>query len=148
MPFIRILLLLIPLIELAGLILLGQAIGVGFTLLWVLISGLLGVAVIQRQGWGMLQRLQAQMADNRAPFAVLKSGMWGVLAGVLLIIPGVVTDVLAIPAFILALRNRNRPGPGEPGGPTVWKRGEHHIIEGEWEAGQDKPTDRDKRIDP
>lgn len=148
MPLIRILLLLIPLIELAGLILLGQAIGVGFTLLWVLVSGLLGVAVIQRQGWGMLQRLQAQMANNRAPLSILKSGMWGVLAGVLLIIPGVVTDALAIPAFILALRNRNRPGPGEPGGPSVWKRGEHTIIEGEWEAGQDKPADRDKRIDP
>ena len=147
MPLIRILLLLIPLIELAGLILLGQAIGVGFTLLWVLVSGLLGVAVIQRQGWGMLQRLQMQMAENRAPFSILKSGMWGVLAGVLLLIPGVVTDVLAVPALILALRNRNRPGPGEPGGPTVWKRGEHHVIEGEWEAGRKEPSDSDQRID-
>lgn len=142
---IRILLLVVPLIELAGLIMLGQAIGVGYTLLWVLASGLLGIAVIQRQGWGMLQRLQAQMAQNRAPLSVLKSGMWGVLAGLLLIFPGVITDVLALAALIMALRHRTKPQPGEPGGPRVWKRGEHNVIEGEWEPG--KEADRDRHID-
>lgn len=142
---IRILLLVVPLIELAGLIMLGQAIGVGYTLLWVLASGLLGIAVIQRQGWGMLQRLQAQMAQNREPLSVLKSGMWGVLAGLLLIFPGVVTDVLALAALVMALRHRDKPQPGEPGGPKVWKRGEHDVIEGEWEPGQE--ADRDRHID-
>lgn len=142
---IRILLLVVPLIELAGLIMLGQAIGVGYTLLWVLASGLLGIAVIQRQGWGMLQRLQAQMAQNRAPLSVFKSGMWGVLAGLLLIFPGVVTDVLALAALLMALRHRTKPQPGEPGGPKVWKRGDHNVIEGEWEPGQE--ADRDRHID-
>jgi UPF0716 family protein affecting phage T7 exclusion len=142
---LRLLLLIVPLIELAGLILLGQAIGVGYTLLWVLVSGIVGVTLIQRQGWGMLQRLQTQMAQNRSPFGILKSGMWGVLAGVLLVFPGVVTDILALPALLLALRHRHAAQPGEPGGPKVYRHGEHDIIEGEWKAGDDPNTD--KRID-
>ncbi|MEJ6655259.1 MAG: FxsA family protein, partial [Pseudomonas sp.] len=65
MPLLRIVLLALPLIELASLILLGQAVGVGWTLLWVLFTGIAGLMLIQRNGWGMLQRLQQQMASNR-----------------------------------------------------------------------------------
>ncbi len=146
MPFFRFLLLLIPLLELAGLILLGQAIGVGMTLLWVLVSGLLGIALIQRQGWAMVQRLQVQMAHDRSPFAVLRSGFWGVLAGVLLMFPGVITDALAIPCLLLAWRSRGQPAPGEPGGPQVWQRGGHTIIEGEWEAKSEAERRTDRQI--
>src|SRR5690554_7653088 len=103
MPLLRILLLAFPLIELASLILLGQAVGVGWTLFWVLFTGVLGLMLIQRQGWGMFQRLQQQMLANRNPGAVLKSGMWGVLAGALIAFPGLVSDVLAVPCLIMAL---------------------------------------------
>ena len=99
MPLFRFFLLLLPLLELATLILLGQRIGVGYTLLWVLGSGVLGLVLIQRQGWSMLQQLQIRMAENRSPFAVLKTGMWWLLAGVLLMIPGLITDALALPAL-------------------------------------------------
>ncbi|WP_373185221.1 FxsA family protein [Halopseudomonas sp.] len=149
MPLLRFLLLAIPLIELAGLILLGQAIGVGLTLLWVLASGVLGVAVIQTQGWSMLQRLQARMAHDSSPFGVLKSGMWGVLAGLLLVFPGVLTDGAALVCLLLAWRHRGQPQPGDPDGPGVWREGEHNIIEGEWESGREekvedkKPADRE-----
>ncbi|SDS75086.1 Protein affecting phage T7 exclusion by the F plasmid, UPF0716 family [Halopseudomonas xinjiangensis] len=146
---IRLLLIAVPLIELAGLIMLGQRVGVGYTLLWVLVSGLLGVAVIQRQGWGTLQRLQERLADNRSPFSVLKSGMWGVVAGLLLMFPGVITDALAVAALIVALRHRGQPEPGEPGGPRVYRRGDNNIIEGEWESpqGSERRDDPDSRID-
>lgn len=143
---IRLLLLVVPLVELAGLILLGQRVGVGYTLLWVLVSGVLGVGIIQRQGWGMVQRLQAQMARNASPFAVLKSGMWGVLAGVLLVFPGLVTDLLAIPALLMALTHRRASRAGEPDGPRVYRNGDHDVIEGEWQAQDEsrekKPLDR------
>ncbi|WP_304640552.1 FxsA family protein [Pseudomonas sp.] len=138
---IRLLLLVVPLLELAGLILLGQAIGVGYTLLWVLVSGILGVGIIQRQGWGMLQRLQLQMARNGSPFAVLKSGMWGVLAGVLLVFPGILTDLLAVPALLMALTHRRASREGEADGPRVYRNGDHDVIEGEWQA-QDESRDR------
>ena len=105
MPLFRFFLLLLPLLELATLILLGQRIGVGYTLLWVLGSGVLGLVLIQRQGWSMLQQLQIRMAENRSPFAVLKTGMWWLLAGVLLMIPGLITDALALPC----LRKRESP---------------------------------------
>lgn len=144
MPLLRFMLLAIPLIELAGLIMLGQRIGVGLTLLWVLASGILGVAVIQTQGWSMLQRLQARMAHDSSPFGVLKSGMWGVLAGLLLVFPGVLTDAAALPCLLLAWRHRGRPQPGDPDGPGVWRQGDHNIIEGEWEPGKEEQIDRRK----
>ncbi|SDS63045.1 UPF0716 protein FxsA [Halopseudomonas litoralis] len=148
MPLLRILLLALPLIELASLILLGQAVGVGWTLFWVLFTGVVGLTLIQRNGWGMLQRLQQQMASNRSPFGVLKSGMWGVLAGVLIAFPGLVTDVLAIPCLVLALLHRGGgSGPDDQGGgPHRYQRGEHTVIEGEWEAGTPAPADDDQRL--
>lgn len=147
MPFIRFLLLAIPFIELAGLIILGQAIGVGLTLLWVLATIVLGVLVIKSQGWTMLQRLQAQVTQAGSPVIVLKSGMWGVLAGVLLIIPGVLTDIAAMVCLVLAWRHRGDPLPGEPGGPRTWTRDGHNVIEGEWEQGKASETERDRHID-
>ncbi|GGC85901.1 FxsA family protein [Halopseudomonas salina] len=147
MPLVRFTLLAIPLIELAGLILLGQRIGVGMTLLWVLASGILGVAVIQSQGWTMLQRLQARMAQDSSPFGVLKSGMWGVLAGILLVFPGVLTDAAALVCLLLAWRYRGQLQPGDPGGPGVWRQGDHDVIEGEWKQGKEEQIDRDKPAD-
>lgn len=139
MPLLRILLLAFPLIELASLILLGQAVGVGWTLFWVLFTGVLGLMLIQRQGWGMFQQLQQQMLANRNPGAVLKSGMWGVLAGALIAFPGLVSDVLAVPCLIMALRHRgggSGPGAGSDEGPRTYRHGEYTIIEGEWQAGE------------
>ncbi|WP_022964074.1 FxsA family protein [Halopseudomonas pelagia] len=147
MPFIRLLLLAIPFIELAGLIMLGQAIGVGLTLLWVLGTIMLGIVVIKSQGWAMVQRLQMQMAQTGSPLIVLKSGMWGVLAGVLLVIPGVFTDAAALICLILAWRHRGEPLPGEPGGPNSWERGGHNIIEGEWKPAEEGEAERGKDID-
>ena len=92
MPLLRLLLLMLPLIELASLILLGQRVGVGWTLFWVLLTGIVGLSLIQSNGWGMLQRLQHEMMNNRSPLQILKSGMWGVLAGALLAFPGLITD--------------------------------------------------------
>lgn len=148
MPFFRLLMLAFPLLELASLIVLGDRIGVGATLLWVLGTGLLGLVLIQRQGFSMLQQLQLKMAENRSPFAVLKTGMWWLLAGVLLMIPGLITDALAVPCLVMALLNKGRPAPGEPGGPGIYKQGGNTIIEGEWKPGEAKPVEPEDRIDP
>ena len=149
MSLLRTLLLLFPLIELASLIMLGQAVGVGWTLLWVLFSGVLGLTLIQRHGWGMLQNLQQQMMVNRSPQAVLKTGLWGLLAGVLLAFPGLVSDVLAVPCLILALRNRGGGSGSDQGGSgsQTYSRDGYTIIEGEWEsAGQASDADDRARL--
>lgn len=150
MPLLRIVLLVFPLIELASLILLGQAVGVGWTLFWVLFTGVAGLMLIQRNGWGMLQRLQQQMLRNGSPRAVIKSGMWGLLAGVLIAFPGLVSDALAVPCLIMALLHRggddSGAGGGGAGGPRTWQQGEHTIIEGEWQAGETPPADDPSRL--
>ncbi len=147
MPLLRILLLALPLIELASLIMLGQQVGVGWTLLWVLFTGIVGLMLIQRYGWNTLQRLQQQMVLNRSPLHVLKSGMWGVFAGVLIAFPGLVSDALAVPCLIMALLHRGGgSGPDGQGGPRSQQRGEYTIIEGEWQAGGQESTDDAPRL--
>lgn len=135
MGLLRIVLLAFPLIELASLIWLGQRVGVGWTLLWVVGTGLTGLLLIQRNGWGMLQRLQREMMNNRSPLQILKSGMWGVLAGILLAFPGLISDFLAVPCLLMALLHRGGPGSDNHNGPRSYQRDGHTIIEGEWEAG-------------
>ncbi len=135
MGLLRILLLAFPLIELASLIWLGQRVGVGWTLLWVVGTGIAGLMLIQRNGWGMLQRLQREMMSNRSPLQTLKSGMWGVLAGVLLAFPGLITDALAVPCLVMTLLHRGGPSSGDQSGPRRYQRDDHSIIEGEWQAG-------------
>lgn|SRR5690554_4174496 len=151
MPLLRILLMIFPLIELASLIMLGQQVGVAWTLLWVLFTFVLGLALIQRNGWGMLQRLQQQMASNRSPFGILKSGMWGVLAGVLVAFPGLVSDALAVPCLVMALLHRGGGGGSGPGGngedrTRTYQRGEYTIIEGEWQSGEAPRADDTSRL--
>ena len=147
MPLLRILLLALPLIELASLIMIGQRVGVGWTLLWVLFTGIAGLMLIQRYGWNTLQQLQQKMVLNRSPFHVLKSGMWGVFAGLLIAFPGLVSDVLAVPCLVVALLHRGSgSGPGDQDGPRSHQRGEYTIIEGEWQAGDQEPVDDDSRL--
>lgn len=149
MPLLRILLLAFPLLELASLIVLGQEVGVGWTLFWVLFTGVAGLMLIQRSGWGMLQRLQQQMLVNRSPQAVLKSGMWGVLAGVLLAFPGLVSDALAVPCLIMMLLHRgggSGPDDDSGGGPRTYRQGEFTIIEGEWQAGDPQQPEDPGRL--
>lgn len=150
MAFFRLALLALPFMELASLIVLGQHVGVGWTLLWVIGSGFLGLLIMQSHGGHAIQRLQQQMQRNQSPFATLRAGMWGVLAGLLLLIPGLITDALALPCLLLALSGRGRadqPAPGEPGGPRVWERNGETIIEGEWEEEKDPAAAPKKRID-
>jgi UPF0716 protein FxsA len=73
--------------------------------------------------------------------------MWWLLAGVLLMIPGLITDTLAVACLVMALVSRGKPAPGEPGGPTVWRRGNTTIIEGEWQPDDPSQVPPDRRVE-
>ena len=60
MKFLFLTLLLTPLVELYFLIKIGSEIGVGITILLVLLTALLGTALVRAQGFSILTRVQAQ----------------------------------------------------------------------------------------
>lgn len=67
-----------------------------FTLLFIAGTVIAGIWLIQHEGLKCLRNVREDVAANRAPADAMLDGLLIVVAGVLLIIPGVLTDVVAI----------------------------------------------------
>jgi UPF0716 protein FxsA len=90
------LILFLPLLEIAGFVVIGGRIGLGLTLLWVLAAALGGIALIRQGGLNAVTRLQLEMREGREPGHSLIDGAVLVVAGLLLVVPGFVSDFVAL----------------------------------------------------
>lgn len=98
-------LLLMPLAEIATFVLVGKAIGVLATLGLTLLAVFVGLALLRIQGAGVLQRLQKESRTNANPGREIVHGAMIVVAAMLLIIPGFLTDILGILLFVPLVRD-------------------------------------------
>lgn len=98
------LLLLIPIAEIAVFIQVGSRIGVGMTLFLVLASAVFGVWLVRAQGFAAATRVQAMIARGESPALGMLEGLALLAVGVLLLIPGFVTDLAAFALLIPPLR--------------------------------------------
>jgi len=102
--------LLLPLAEIAVFVLVATTVGFGTALLLVLATSLLGFLVLQHAGRSGLARLRAAMDQanrNRTGTLDIESGTGGlltVLAGVLLLVPGFLTDLAGAALLIGPVR--------------------------------------------
>lgn len=98
----------VPLVELVLLIQLGRVVGLAATLALVLATGVLGASLARWQGLATLRRVQAEMAEGRVPAGALVDGLLILLAGAVLLTPGLLTDavgfLLLIPPSRAAVR--------------------------------------------
>lgn len=159
MPIIVLLIgLALPLMELAVLIKVGQAIGLWKLLLLLLGMAALGAGLLYWQGWSSLRRTQDALLRGEAPVGPMLEGMLLVTAGVLLLIPGLITDAFALVLLVAPLRRAiargllqravgigdvdveesirtgdSRPDAGAGAGP---------VIDGEFERIDERPVDR------
>jgi UPF0716 protein FxsA len=97
-------LLLIPVAEIAVFIQVGSRIGVGMTLLLVLASAVFGIGLVRAQGFAAATRVQAMISRGESPALGMLEGLALLVAGVLLLIPGFLTDVAAFILLIPPLR--------------------------------------------
>ena len=106
MPLRRLLLLvlLLPLLEIYVLIKVGDAIGGLATVLLVVVMAVLGLLTLRLQGVATAFRARAALARGELPGAALLQGLWFLLAGVLLLIPGFITDGIALLLFLAPVR--------------------------------------------
>ena len=102
----RFAIIILPWLELLTLIELGVKTSALTALAYVLATLLLGIAILQRQGRGMFERFR-QGQDGRifGPELLLDDMAMG-LAGLLLMIPGMITDLLALIVMVGPLRRR------------------------------------------
>jgi len=98
------LILLLPILEIVGFIQVGDWIGAGPTIGLLLLSAMLGVFLVRHRGLASLTRAQTAAAQGQAPIGAVLDGFCEVVAGILLIIPGFLTDLLGLLLLIRPLR--------------------------------------------
>jgi UPF0716 protein FxsA len=96
--------LLLPILEIVGFIQVGDWIGAGPTIGLLLLSAVIGVLLIRHRGLASLSRVQGAALQGDAALSGLLDGVCVVIAGVLLIIPGFLSDLLALVLLIPPLR--------------------------------------------
>lgn len=95
---------LLPLIEIAVFIWVGGLIGVLPTILLTVITAMAGTIMLRQQGLSLLTRMQSELDAGRAPGNEVMQGAMIVLASILLLIPGFVTDAIGLLLFIPPVR--------------------------------------------
>jgi UPF0716 protein FxsA len=91
-------------VEIAVMIQVGQWIGFLNTVGLLLLVSFAGVWLVKRQGLGAMARIREQRMAGRLPAAELFDGALILVAGVLLVIPGFVTDALALLLLVPPVR--------------------------------------------
>ncbi len=104
--FFRLLLLFVltPIVELALLIEVGRHIGVVSTIALVLITGVAGAALARSQGMLAFQRLRQGFTQGKSPGDALLDGVLILAGGLLLLTPGILTDLVGFSALLPATR--------------------------------------------
>ncbi len=149
-PGIIFLLLLIgaPLVELYVLIEVGSEIGALSTILLSIFTAILGAALVRLQGVSVLLRVQQTLARGEAPALEMLEGAVLMVAGVMLLFPGFITDAMGflmlVPPLrrqlILAVLKRSGAMGPAPGGHTDGEGEEIRrvtIIQGEYRREDD-----------
>jgi UPF0716 protein FxsA len=99
----------VPVIELAILIEVGRWIGAGTTIVFLILSGIVGAALARHEGLRTLRHIQEDLGAGRLPTDRLIDGLLILAAGILLITPGLLTDavgyLLLIPPIRRLVRN-------------------------------------------
>lgn len=100
--------LVVPFVEIYVLIQVGQAIGAPATILLLVGLSMAGAWLVKREGTAVFRRAQEQVRQGHVPGVPLVDGVLIVLAGLLLLTPGFVTDLfgllLLVPPVRLAMR--------------------------------------------
>ena len=105
-----ILFIIIPLVELYLLVVVGSRVGLPATILLVILTGAWGAYLAKSQGYSILARIQAETAAGRVPTKELIDGLLVLIGGIVLLTPGLLTDLagfcLMLPGFRAIIRER------------------------------------------
>ena len=86
----------VPILELAVLIQIGQAIGILPTIALLIADSVLGAALMRSQGRAAWMRFNAALAEGRVPGREVMDGALVIFGGALLLTPGFLSDILGL----------------------------------------------------
>jgi UPF0716 protein FxsA len=114
--YLFLLVILLPIVEILVLVKIGQMTEWWVPILWVVAAGFVGLAVVRREGLRAFTRVREDTRSGRTPADQVVDGLLRLFAGLLLIVPGVLTDVAAVVLLIPPLRQLIKRGV------TAWMR--------------------------
>ena len=95
----------IPIIEVAIFITVGSNIGILNTIAIILLTAVIGIYFVRRQGISLLFNAQRNMAKGIMPAEEIKGGIFLLISGLLLITPGFFTDCVGFLMFLKPVQN-------------------------------------------
>ncbi|MBE5104553.1 membrane protein FxsA [Bacillus thuringiensis] len=94
MKWLLFLLILIPAIEITALIGSSHVIGLWATFAMIIFTGIVGVYLAKRQGFKVLREIQFRLNRGEMPGEAVLDGIFIFIGGILLVLPGYVTDII------------------------------------------------------
>lgn len=153
MPFLILVLLfvMVPVAEISLLIRVGGSIGPLNTILFVILTAVLGAYLVRQQGFATITKLQEESNAGRIPAMQIAEGVALLFAGAVLLTPGFITDALGFSLLIPPVRQgiitwfikrgltsssqfSFTQGPSSPPGPHI----RPDVIEGEYTEPQER----------
>lgn len=105
MRFLFVLFVVLPVIEMVVLIKVGSLIGVLNTVALVLLTAILGAALLRQQGLATLLRANQRLNSGELPAKEVAEGLILAVGGALLLTPGFVTDAIGFACLLPVTRN-------------------------------------------
>jgi len=99
-----VLFIIIPIIEITVIMQVGALLGLWPTVAIVILSAWLGAKYVRQQGLATMQTVQEKMAQGEMPSGEIVTGLMLLVAGVLLVTPGFVTDIFGLSLLIPSVR--------------------------------------------
>jgi len=94
----------IPLVELYLLVLMGSRVGPVPTIGLVVVTGVLGASLARRQGFEVWRRIQSELNAGKMPGAELIDGLLVLIGGIVLLTPGLLTDLCGFALMVPSIR--------------------------------------------
>ena len=124
-------------VEVVALVALASWIGIGWTLLVLLVGSVLGLWLARREGLRAVRAMTEAARDHRVAHVELTDGLLVAMGGLLLLVPGLVTDVAGLLLLLPPTRSlvrRRMVREAERRAPvlrTARIRGDGSIVDGE-----------------
>lgn len=143
----------VPLLELVLLVELGRVAGLVPTVVLVVVTGILGATLARREGLRTLARFRAAVAAGRMPHQEIVEGLLVLIAGAVLLTPGLLTDLagflLLVPPIRAAVGRRlsrsvrARIVVAAPGAP-LWPEGERRpdVVDVDYRVEEEDESER------
>ncbi|MCF6321091.1 MAG: membrane protein FxsA [Rhizobiaceae bacterium] len=137
LTFLPFALLIVPIAEISLFIVVGGKIGALWTIGLVLFTAILGSILLRIEGFRTFERIREKMNAGQIPGEELAKGAMILVAGVLLLTPGFITDSIGLALFLPFVRK------------VIWAFfAKRFTVQYSGTAGFSQSSQRDEHLDP